>query len=385
MKKITKIKNNFYSGFIIGLIVATLFSMVLLVPQIKKVNKINLIMSLIDDNYVGVKDYDTKEENISNIYKGLLCNLDEYSYYYTEEEFKEFTDSVQGTYGGIGIVTQYSENLNHVVISHVYKGSPAEKAGLKKKDELLEVDGESLSNLRDINVASEKFRGDKGTELELLVLNSEGKKRVKVVRDAIEYASTEREVLNGIGYLKICTFDEKLPTYVKEDIKYFKEQGIENVILDLRNNSGGIVTSLMETLELLVPKQEIFRSKDIKGNEEVYSLKKGSELAFNYVLLVNSYTASCSEIFASLMKNQGYATLVGNPTAGKGCAQTIIPLYDGTGLKLTTDLWYDTKGNSIHEKGVLPDIRVKYKYLGDDEFELNKLEDTQILKALEQF
>ena len=112
-------------------------------------------------------------------------------------------------------------------------------------------------------------------------------------------------------------------------------------------------------------------------------MKKGADVAFSYVLLVNGNTVSCAEIFASVMKNGKYATLVGTPTYGKGVAQSIIPLYDGSGIKLTTEKWYDNKGNSINKKGVYPDIRVSYRYKGEDEFNENLLEDTQILKALE--
>lgn len=369
----------FKKGFVFGFLFASLACIFAIFPYIKMIQKVNAIDSLIAKNYMGK----VKEKKVKDLYNGMFDALDEYSCYYSKKDFKELTDSASGNYCGIGVVTSYSDNLNHMVIREVYDNTPAKLAGLKKNDEIIEINGESTSNLKDIDVASAKMKGKAGTKVKLSIVSHGIKRKVEIVRKNVDYASTKVEIREGIGYLKIYTFDEKAAKEVRKDIKYLKKHNVKKVILDLRNNSGGLVEETVHVLEELVPKQKVLKTVDKNKKETVYEMKTGTKKEFEYVLLINECTASSAEIFASVMKNGNYATLVGTPTYGKGVAQSIIPLYDGTGIKLTTEKWYDNKGNSINKKGVYPDIRVKYRYLGEDEFEEDLSKDTQYLKAEE--
>ena len=369
-------KNQYTKGFLTGVAVAFIATAIALLPYLKEIQKEKVIQSYIDKNYIETVDK-------SEIYNGMFDSLDEYSCYYTKEDFKELNDSTDGNYCGIGIVTSYSDDSNCPIIRQIYPDTPAKKAGLKVGDKILYVNKDSTRNLRDIGKLTEKMKGKEGTYVKVTVLSQGEKKTVKVKREKVSYASTEKKILNGVGYLKIYTFDEKASKEIKKAVQYFKDKNITKVILDIRNNQGGLIDSLVACLEEVVPKQLVLTTKTKDGKKTVYTMKKGTDVAFSYVLLVNGNTVSCAEIFASVMKNGKYATLVGTPTYGKGVAQSIIPLYDGSGIKLTTEKWYDNKGNSINKKGVYPDIRVSYRYKGEDEFNENLLEDTQILKALE--
>lgn len=377
-----KNKNRFIDGLIIGIILASFVSMIAILPYIKMIQKENMIESLIKKEYVDIDEVDFKEVRDS-LYSGMFNALDDYSYYYTKDEFHKLNNSIKGNYSGIGVVVSYSDNLNCLVIRQVYDNSPAKEAKLKKDDTILEINGKSTRNLKDVDVATTELKGKENTKVKLLVESKGEKREIEVERKAIAYDSTKTRIIDGIGYLRIYTFDKKTSKEVKEDLEEFKNKGIEKVILDIRNNQGGLIESLIDTLEEIVPKQLVMITKDKEGREVKYYTDKGKDIGFKYVLLVNKETASCAEIFASLMKNEDYATIVGVPTYGKGSAQSIIPLVDGTGIKLTTEKWYDNKGNSIDKVGVIPDIRVRYKYLGDDEFEEDEMQDTQVLKALE--
>lgn len=377
-----KNKNRFIDGLIIGIILASFVSMIAILPYIKMIQKENMIESLIKKEYVDIDEVDFKEVRDS-LYSGMFNALDDYSYYYTKDEFHKLNNSIEGNYSGIGVVVSYSDNLNCLVIRQVYDNSPAKEAKLKKDDTILEINGKSTRNLKDVDVATTELNGKENTKVKLLVESKGEKREIEVERKAIAYDSTKTRIIDGIGYLRIYTFDKKASKEVKEDLEEFKNKGIEKVILDIRNNQGGLIESLIDTLEEIVPKQLVMITKDKEGKEVKYYTDKGKDIGFKYVLLVNKETASCAEIFASLMKNEDYATIVGVPTYGKGSAQSIIPLVDGTGIKLTTEKWYDNKGNSIDKVGVIPDIRVRYKYLGDDEFEEDEMQDTQVLKALE--
>lgn len=372
-------KSVFKKGFILGFILASLACILAILPYIKMIQKVNAINSVIAKNYMGK----INEKKVKDLYNGMFDALDEYSCYYTKKDFKELTDSLIGNYCGIGVVTSYSDNLNHMIIREVYDNTPAKLAGLKKDDEIVAINGKSTSNLKDIDAASAKMKGKAGTKLKLSIVSHGIKKDVEIVRKNVDYKSTKVEIRKGIGYLKIYTFDEKAAKEVRKDVNYLKKHKIKKVILDLRNNPGGLVEETVHVLEDLVPKQEVLKTIDKKGKETIYKMSTGKEPEFQYVLLINEETASSAEIFASVMKNGKYATLVGTPTYGKGVAQSIIPLYDGSGIKVTTEKWYDNKGNSINKKGIYPDIRVKYRYLGEDEFEEDLSQDTQYLKAEE--
>lgn len=369
-------KNQYIKGFLTGVAVAFIATALSLLPYLKEIQKEKVIQNYIDKSYI---------ENVdkSEIYNGMFDSLDEYSCYYTKDDFKELNDSTDGGYCGIGIVTSYSDDSNCPVIRQVYPDTPAKKAGLKVGDQILYVNKESTQNLRDIGILTEKMKGKNGTNVEVTVLSQGEKKTLKIKRETVSYASTEKKILNGVGYLKIYTFDEKASKEIKKTVQYFKDKHITKVILDIRNNQGGLLDSLVDCLEELVPKQLVLTTETKDGKKTEYTMKKGTDIDFSYVLLVNGNTVSCAEIFASVMKNGNYATLVGTPTYGKGVAQSIIPLYDGSGIKLTTEKWYDNRGNSINKVGVSPDIRVSYRYKGEDEFNEDLLQDTQVIKAME--
>lgn len=373
-------KDNFTKGLTVGVLLTLFVTILSLWPYLKQIQKEKLIMSYVNDLYVN--DYDKKD--LKEVYSGIFDKLDDYSCYYTKDEFKELMNSSDGNYCGIGIVTSYSDNLNHLVIRQVYENSPAEEKGLKKDDEILAINGNSTENMKDVELATAEMKGEAGTEVTLTIVSHGEKKDVTLTRANVDYASTKVQLLDDeVGYMRIYTFDEKASKEIRKNIDYFKKKGITKVIIDIRSNPGGVITSLVDSLEELVPKQLVLTTKTKDGKQEEYSMKKGTTPEFTYVLLINENTASCAEIFASVFKNGNYATLIGTPTFGKGVAQSIIPLYDGSGIKITTEEWFDNNGININGNGIAPDIRVHYRYLGDDEFEDDIMKDTQVLKAYE--
>ena len=331
---------------------------------------------LIDEEYIG--DI-SKKEIVEQTIKGFINGLgDEYSEYMTQEEVEDYKTNQLGNYVGIGIYISEDENSNAVIVG-VMKDSPAEKAGLKEEDIIVEVNGESVIGMGS-EVVSSKVKGENGTEVNVEIYRGEEELDFTLVRQDIKVYHVEYKVLeNNIAYVSLLTFDEGCAEEIKEAFNDLKNQGVKKVILDLRYNTGGYVNEALDILDMLLNDGEIeLITKSADGTEKIDKAKGEKEFDFEMVVLTNDYSASASEILVGALKDNKRAIIVGLTTYGKGVIQNFYELSNGGALKLTTQEFFTPNNNRINKTGIAPDYEIKL--LDED---LNNGIDTQLEKAKE--
>ena len=343
-------------------------------------SKIRLLQKVINKNYLFDEDAETVE---NSIYAGMMQGLgDPYSVYYTEEEYKKLNEDSSGTYSGIGALLQQNPDTGICTIIKVFKGSPAEEAGLKNDDILYKVDGNEITGQDLDYFVTTYIRGEEGTDLEITVLRGEKLEELtmKVTRRHIDVPTVEYEMKeNDTGYIQISEFELVTEDQFKEAVEALQAQGMKRLIIDLRNNPGGIVQTCVEMLDYMLPDGLLVYTAGRNGVGEKYYSDDGHDVNVPTVLLVNGNSASCSEIFAGAYKDFGRAQLVGTQTFGKGIVQFVIPLGDGSAVKVTTQHYYTPNGFDLHGTGIAPDVEIKAEE-GDT---LNGEKDAQLEKALE--
>ena len=344
----------------------------------ESVNKLSVLEQYLDSYYYKSSEI-TREDKENGIYKGLFESLEDvYSCYYTPEEYKMLAEQTQGVYYGIGAYVSQDVETGICAISGVIKNSPAEAAGLMEGDLIYKVDGEDMSGL-DIDEVVSHIRGEEGTEVALTLVRNGEEIEVKLKRGRVDTPTVESEMLDdGIGYLQITEFDDVTVNQFTENFEELKGQGMKGLIIDLRGNPGGSVTSVCAVAEQLLPKGLIFYMEDKDGNKTEYKCE-GADFDLPMVVLVNEYSASAAEILSGAIKDSGIGKLVGKTTFGKGIVQDVIPLQDGSAIKLTVANYYTRGGNDIHLKGIEPDIEVEL----DTDAYLDDGKDTQLDKAVE--
>lgn len=333
-------------------------------------SKLAEINAYIDKYYL--KDYE-KEDLVDNAYRGYVAGLgDPYSAYMTKEEYDNYTTEVMGTYSGVGITFERKEDGSYSVVS-ISKDSPAEKAGIKPGDLLLEVDGKTYTS---IDVMATHIRGKKGTKVELTYSHGGEKNTVTLVRDTINQQSVDYKMLDDqTGYIQITQFIESTADDFDKALKDIEGRGAKHLVLDLRNNGGGLVDDAIRVADDFLDAGVACYVSDKDGNTEEYKVKDGNT-DLDTVILVNENSASASEILTAAMQDNGYQ-VVGTKTFGKGIIQTDFTLPDGDALKLTILEYLSPKKHKVHEKGIKPDVKVK-----DDE---DTEADEQLDKALTLF
>ena len=348
----------------------------------KTVKKIDELMSYIDLYYND--DYD--EEDIRNaIYAGTLEGLgDPYSVYYTADEYKDMQINTSGNYYGIGAALSQDAKTKEVTISKVYKGTPAEEAGLKDGDQIIKVnDTESTS--KELSALVQEIRGEEGTTVHLQVYRASNNKtfEIDVERKNVELPSITSKMLDGgIGYIQISEFQSKTDEQFKSALADLKKQGMKSLIVDVRSNPGGLINAASNILDQILPEGTVVYTEDKYGKREDYTSDSNC-LDCPIAVLVNENSASASEIFAGAIKDYNYGTLIGTKTFGKGIVQTVFPLEDGDAVKITTAKYYTPKGNYIHGVGIEPDIELTYKYSGPEDEAYDMKYDNQVQKAIE--
>lgn len=322
--------------------------------------KIDIIEDTIHQYYLEeVK----RSELEDGIYTGLVNALeDPYSVYYSAEELKELQMSTEGVYFGIGAYISKVTTDDYCVISGTIENTPAEEAGLRADDIIYMVDGVDTAGM-DISEVVALIKGEEGTKV-VLTLVREGENdylEIPVERRKIESPTVSTEMMeNGIGYIEITEFDDVTEDQFAEALAECKAKGMKALILDLRSNPGGNLSTVCEISRMVLPKGMIVYTEDKYGKRDEYTCDGVRQLAVPAVVLVNGYSASASEILAGAMKDHGIATIMGTTTFGKGIVQRVISLSDGSAVKLTVSKYYTPKGNNIHEKGIEPDIVVEF-------------------------
>ena len=317
------------------------------------------VLNVIKKNYV---DEVKTKDLVSGAIKGMLSSLDPHSGYMSPEAFKEFQVETKGEFGGLGIQISMKDGILTVIAP--IDDTPAYKAGIKAGDKILKIDGESTKSMS-IQDAVTKMRGPKGKPVTLNIFR-EGwtePKDIPIVRDIIKIKSVKSKMLKeDIGYVKLTQFQEMTSEDLAKALKDLKEKGMKSIILDLRNDPGGLLNSAVDVAgQFLPPKKLVVYIKGRTGDKVEY-FTEGDDPTYTdlpMVVLVNQGSASASEIVAGALKDWNRAVIVGVQTFGKGSVQTLIPLSDGAGLRLTTAKYYTPSGVSIQNVGIAPDIVVK--------------------------
>lgn len=339
--------------------------------------------NFIEKNYIGDIDED---EMLESAIKGYVAGLnDEYSEYITKEEMKEYMQDATGKYVGIGVYIANNTKTNQIVVLTPIKGSPAEEAGIKSGDVITKVDGVAYTG-KQLSEASSALKKEEGTKVKVEILRESGEiVELEIERKTIKVNHIEAKVLdNNIGYMEIATFDDGCYEEFKTKWEELKNQNIKSLIIDLRNNGGGIVKEATDIADMMVEKGEtllITTSKN-KG-EKITKATQEKTINLPIVILVNENTASSSEILsAAVRENNDNVTIVGKTTYGKGVIQTIFNLTDGSGIKLTTNEYYTPKRNTINKVGIKPDIEVEFPK-EESLYSVEEKDDTQLQKAIE--
>ncbi len=344
--------------------------------------KVTELSKLIDQYYYEKID---KNALVEGMYAGMAEGLgDPYSAYFSAEEYASFNESTTGVYCGIGTVLTQDVKTNVVTILHVYPGTPAEEAGIKDGDIIAKVDdiaGDSM----DLSELSSHIKGEEGTKVHIEVMRQGESDYLgfDVERRKIEVPTVEHQMLEGkVGLIRITEFSNGTPEQFDKAVRDLQEQGMVSMIVDLRDNPGGVLQSVCDMLDEILPEGLLVYTEDKYGNRSDYK-SDADCMDIPMAVLINGNSASASEIFAGAIKDYQYGTLIGTTSFGKGIVQTIIPLEDGSAIKLTMAKYFTPKGNYIHEVGISPDIELEYEYLSEGDETYNPMHDNQVLKALE--
>lgn len=338
--------------------------------------KVQLIKAYLDKNYLG--DTSNEDKLIEYAIKGYVAGLgDKYTEYLTEEEYNELMVDVNGNYLGIGIyMTQDREE--RVVVLLPIEGSPAEEAGLKTGDIITKVNGEECTGM-ELSAVANKVKGEEGSTVELEI-DREGVVFNKTIeRRRVQIYNIKSEVLDGnIGYIQILAFNDGCSIDFEGKLDELINEGVTSLIIDVRDNGGGIVSEAIDMAELFVPKDKnimIELGKNEKEEKIISKQEPKINSNINVVVLSNENTASASEIFIGALKDNNIAKVVGTRSFGKGVMQEIFPMKPGGALKLTIQEFRTPNGNVINEKGIEPDVEIE---------ENNQTkEDEQLQKAIE--
>lgn len=372
-------------------------------------NKLDFLEELVGDYFLFEEDINA-EEMEAGIYKGLLAGLgDPYTTYYTAQEYQAMTEETEGVYCGIGVQVSQRYDTGIITVLRVFPGSPAEEAGIRKGDLLYKV-GELMAAEQDLDtLVNQHIRGEEGTFVDMTMMRDGEEIPVHVERRMVENETVEAQLLaDKTGYVLVTQFDSVTADQFVEQIEKLESEGMERLVIDLRDNPGGVVDACVEMAAYILPENqhggtilstsdknseiERYYSKDGKLHHEIsgsqdprYPVEDGHELDIPIAVLINEMSASASEVFAGALQDYGMATLVGTTSFGKGIVQQLLPLDDGSAVKLTIAHYYTPAGNDVHEKGLEPDVEVELE-LDEDligQYDIPLERDNQVQKAIE--
>lgn len=338
--------------------------------------------SELEKKYIGeIND----EELIEGAVKGYVDALgDPYTTYYTKKEMKTIMEETNGNFVGIGVYMTKDLEKNAILIIKPIENSPAEKAGILPGDLITKVDDVEYTGDK-LEEASNKIRGEEGTKVKLEIYRNGETKTFELTRTKVVVSHVTTKVLNNdIGYIAISDFEGECASEFETKYKQLEKQGIKKLIIDIRNNGGGIVDEALKIANMLVDKDStLLITKDKSDKEEVTKATEKPIINIPTVVLVNEYSASASEILAGALKDNGKATLVGTKTYGKGIIQELHQLSDGSGLKITVSEYYTPNHNAIHKIGITPDVEVDLSEYVKQQTTIQEKDDNQLQKAIE--
>lgn len=326
----------------------------------KKIEEKTSVLQNIIDRYFLFDEDMTKVED--GIYAGMMNGLgDPYTVYYTKEEYKALNEDTEGKYSGIGAVVSQNPNTKIITIVKIFDNSPANDAGLQVGDIIYKIDGEEVAGTDMDILVKTKIRGEEGTSFKMTVLRGDERKEVELdlTRRSIEVETVAGRMLdNNIGYIAVSQFDAVTSEQFKSNIESLQSQGMTKLIVDLRGNPGGLLDQVVDMLDYILPDGLVLYTEDKYGKREEYYSDGSHELKIPMVVLVNENSASASEVFTATFRDFEWGTVVGKTTFGKGIVQNVLPLGDGTAVKITTQHYYPPSGYDLHKVGIKPDLEV---------------------------
>jgi len=350
--------------------------------QLQSIEKLEQVKSIIKNEYIKKVD---DEELMAGAVKGLVSSLgDPYSVYFTPEEFQEFQEHTRGTYAGVGLLVTVDPNDKLITVVQAFKNSPSAKAGILPGDKIVKVGDTELDGTM-LDKAVSMMKGPQGTKVKVTVYRNGEFKDYELERDIIVIETVEGKVISGdIGYVRITTFDENTDKSFTDTIKTLEKEKIKGLIIDLRDNPGGLLQVVTKMADTLLPEGMIVYTEDRAGKQEVIN-SDAKMLGLPLVVLVNGNSASASEILAGAIQDYGVGRIVGTKTFGKGIVQSVKFFKDGSGLKITTSRYFTPKGRSIHEVGIHPDVVIDLpEDLKKDPTKITEDNDVQLKKAIEE-
>lgn len=337
---------------------------------------------IVDQYYLEVDD----ETLVQGAIDGMLASLDDpYTFYYTVDDMATQQEASAGEYRGVGMSVQMNDE-GTITVVRVFSGSPAEKAGLYAGDKVVAINGEPLNiqTMKDLDEAVGRIRGEVGTDVILTVLRDEEETDYTVTRGDVTINYIEYQMLGDVGYIHIYEFEQTTASDFMKAKTYFMEQGATGLVIDLRNNPGGLLDSVVKIADELLPEGRIIYTEDRAGNVSSY-YSDADYWDIPLVILANGESASASEILAASVQDYERGTLVGTTTFGKGIVQLLITFDDGAGMQYTEARYFTPNGRYIHGVGVDPDIAVEMSEDYDVSIkEVDPENDNQLETALEE-
>lgn len=362
--------------------------------------KITTLQQIIDKYYLFDEDTTQVEDWI---YKGMMYGLDDpYTVYYTAEEYEKLTEDTEGEYHGIGVMISQNRSTGLITVIKVFRDTPAAEAGMRPGDILYKVGDMEVTGIDLDILVKDYIKGKDGTDVTLTVFRQEEGEYVDMTmeRRSVTVQTVEHKMLdNNVGYIEVSQFDVVTAAQFKSAIDDLEKKGMEKLVIDLRNNPGGVLDTVVSMLDYVLPDDLIIEGDKnlVRTNPDatllVYMADKNGKGGQNYAsdghsldlpmaVLVNGESASASEVFSGAMKDYGRATIVGTTTFGKGIVQNLIPLDNGTAIKMTTAHYYTPSGFDLHGKGVEPDVEVELKEELKNQITVDPAEDNQLQEAL---
>ncbi len=348
------------------------------------VDKLQFLDKLIDNYYLE----DTKDVKFTDgVYKGFIASLgDPYSTYYTAEEYKALTEGSSGVYCGIGASVSQDAKTGIITIIKPFKDGPAYKAGMLPGDILYKVNGEEVTG-EDLTQVVTKLKGEPGTTVKVTIRREDKSDPINytITRKKIEVPTIEYKMLdNKIGYITISEFDAVTVNQFDSAVDALEKKGMKGLVVDVRNNPGGLLDSVVKILDRLLPKELLVYTEDKNNVKEEEFAKDNTKVTVPMAVLINGNSASASEIFAGALQDYKAASIIGTTSFGKGIVQKVIPISDGTAVKLTISKYYTPKGRNIHGKGITPDISVDLSEAMKKEVVVPVDKDSQLQRAIKE-
>lgn len=346
------------------------------------IKKIQTVKTILDEKYISEM---SEDDLINGAVKGYVAGTgDEYTVYFTKEEMEEFKTETEGNYVGIGIYMYLNTEDNTVVVLYPIENSPAEKVGILPGDVIKKVDGIEYTG-DDFDEIATYIKGEEGTKVKIEVERDGKSLEFEVERKRVDLYPIKSEVLEGnVGYINISSFDSGCADEFKEKFNELNKNKLAGLIIDVRNNGGGIVREALQIADYALEKNDVILiTKDKQGNKEIERSTKKPIIQIPIVVLTNEASASASEILVAALKENGKATVVGEKTYGKGVIQELLTLSDGSGIKITTEEYYTPNENKINKIGIEPDEKVSLPEDVSSSYNLERKYDTQLQKAIE--